>query len=155
MRKHHHGDSIPSVNPTRDNKHRAIQGDTIARLCYVTEISATVELKRAACFLPRRAYENQSAHGTCTKTHRSSNSEQLLSLQVNHSVVFPAMGKLGVTRRRQLFGKKQILGVSIRKSCVMPRDARTEMAGSGGHVTPNKLILILPMKICMISSWIH
>ena len=27
VRKHHHGDSIPSVSPTRDNKHRASQGD--------------------------------------------------------------------------------------------------------------------------------
>ena len=45
----------------------ASQGDTIARLCNVTDTSATVELKRAACFLPHPAYEYHSAHDTAPK----------------------------------------------------------------------------------------
>ena len=78
VRKHHHGVSIPPANPKRDNKHRASQGHTIARLCNVTDTSATVEQKRAACFLPRRAYMNYCVHATTLIRHLSSNSEQLL-----------------------------------------------------------------------------
>ena len=78
VKKHHHGDPTPPANPSRDNKHRASQGDTTARLCNVTDTSATVELKRAACFLLRQAYMSLCAHATTLIRHLSSNSGQLL-----------------------------------------------------------------------------
>ena len=71
MRKHHHENSIPFVNPTQDNKHSR------ASHCAMSTPAQHLNGSAQRVSAPPGAREPQCPRHR-TKTHRSSNNEQLL-----------------------------------------------------------------------------